>query len=169
MEFQLRPWTQNDLPSLVKHANNIKIAKMLTNQFPLPYTEDSGKAFIKHATEHTPLRILAIDVEGEAVGAIGLHPQADIQCKNAEMGYWLSESYWGRGIMSKAIPKMVDYGFQNLSIERIFARPFGHNLGSQKALEKAGFRFEAKFEKTLFKYDEYVDELYYAVRKEDWK
>lgn len=169
MEFHLRPWTDNDLPSLVKHADNFKIARMLTNQFPHPYSEEAGKSFLKNTRAFHPPRILAIDVNGEAVGAIGLHAQTDIQCKNAEMGYWLSEEYWGKGIMSRAIPKMVDYGFKNLDVDRIYARPFGHNVGSQKALEKAGFQLEAKFEKTLFKNNEYVDELYYGLRKENWR
>ena len=165
MEFKLRPWTLGDLDSLVKYANNFKIAKNLTNRYPHPYTVEAGNSFIKMAMEGSPQQIFAIDVAGEAVGAIGLHPQTDIQCKNAEMGYWLAEPFWGNGIVTKAVGQMVEYGFKTFDITRIFARPFGPNIGSQRVLEKAGFTLEGRFEKTLFKNGEFVDELFYAVRR----
>jgi RimJ/RimL family protein N-acetyltransferase len=155
----------NDLDSLVKHANNPGISGRLTNKFPYPYTAENAKNFIEFATSKTPRNIMAIDINGEAVGGIGIHPQDDIQCMNAEMGYWLAEPYWGQGIMTDAIRQMVIYGFNNFGINRIFARPFGNNVASQKVLEKAGFMLEGRFEKTFFKNGEYLDELIYAVRK----
>jgi RimJ/RimL family protein N-acetyltransferase len=154
-----------DLDSLVRYANNINIARFLTNQFPHPYTEENGRAFIEFAMSGTPMRIMAIDINNEAVGGIGVHPQKDVYSKNAEMGYWLAEPFWGNGIMSRAIRQMVDYGFKNFDINRIFARPFGNNHASQKVLEKSGFKLEACYEKTFFKNGEYLDELVYAVRR----
>lgn len=165
MNFTLRPWTMNDLDSLVKYAGNYKIAKFMTDQFPHPYTAEKGKAFLEFAAKDTPLHIFAIAIENEAAGGIGLHPQADIQCKNAELGYWLGEPFWGKGIITSAVIQMVDYGFKTFDIDRIFARPFGTNPASQKVLEKAGFTLEARLEKTLFKNGEYLDELIYAVRR----
>ena len=165
MNFQLRSFTIEDLDSLVKFANNFNIAKNLTDAFPHPYSIDNGKAFIEMATQNSPPNILAIEINGEASGAIGLHPQKDIYRKNAEMGYWLAEPYWGNGIITKAIIQMMDYSFKNFDFNRIYARPFGYNIASQKALEKAGFVLEARLEKTFFKNGEYVDELIYAVRR----
>ncbi|MBK6930170.1 MAG: GNAT family N-acetyltransferase [Saprospirales bacterium] len=165
MEFILRPWSIHDLDSLVKFANNFEIAKNLTDQFPHPYTVEKGKSFIEHASSATPASILAIEVNGAAAGGIGLHAQADIYRKNAELGYWLAQPYWGQGIITRAIAQMVEYGFKHFDIQRIFARPFGANIGSQRALEKAGFVLEARFEKTLFKNGEYLDELVYATRR----
>jgi RimJ/RimL family protein N-acetyltransferase len=165
MKFKLRPWSVEDIDNLVAFANNFNIAKNLTNQFPHPYTRENGKAFIEKATSGTPTSIFAIEVEGKAAGGIGLHPQADIYCRNAELGYWLAEPYWGNGIMTEAVHQIVEYGFKTFAIDRIFARPFGTNTGSQKVLEKAGFILEARLNKTLFKNGEYLDELIYAVRK----
>ncbi len=165
MNFILRKWTPDDLTSLLKYANNPGISKYMTNQFPHPYTAEKGKEFIEFATKDSPLRIFAIDIDREAAGGIGIHPQGDIHCKNAELGYWLGEPFWGKGIITRAIAQMVDYGFKNFEINRIFARPFGNNMGSQKALEKAGFILETKFEKTLFKNGEYLDELIYSKRR----
>lgn len=169
--FELRPWTQADLDSLLRYADNKKIARNLTNFFPHPYRRKDGERFIQMVAEKKPTQVFAISVNGEAAGAIGIHPRPadDIECRNAELGYWLAEPYWGRGIMTRAVVQMVDYGFQTFDgIDRIFARPFGTNIGSQRVLEKAGFVLEGRFEKTLFKFGEYEDELIYAVRRGAW-
>jgi len=155
----------NDLDSLVLHANDFDIAKYLTNRFPFPYTTEHGKAFIEMATADDPVHIFAIDVNGKAVGGIGIHPQTDIMKKNAELGYWIGKEYWNKGIISKAIVQMIDFGFNTYDITRIFARPFGSNLASQRVLEKTGFILEARIEKIIFKHGEMQDELIYAVRK----
>jgi RimJ/RimL family protein N-acetyltransferase len=165
MEFTLRAWHINDLQSLVKHANNFNVSRFLMDRFPHPYTEENGKAFIGFATQGNPQNIFAIDINGEACGGIGLHPQDDIHKKNAELGYWLAEPFWGKGIITRAIPQVVDYGFKNFDIDRIFARPFGNNPGSQKVLEKTGFTLEGRFKGTICKNGECLDELIYAVRR----
>lgn len=165
MAFTLRPFRHNDIESLMEYANNPKIAANLTNQFPHPYTREGGESFIKYAMQHSPPNIFAIEIEGKASGGIGLHVQTDIHIKNAELGYWLAEPFWGQGIMTKAVVHMVDYGFKNLDINRIYARPFGSNIASQKVLKNAGFVLEGKFKGTIYKNGEYLDELIYAVRK----
>ena len=165
MDFKLRPWNLDDIKSLVEYANNTEIAKNLTNQFPSPYNRDNGESFIQMTLNDNPTQIFAIEINGKASGGIGLHSQTDIHLKNMELGYWLAEIYWSKGIMTKAVKQMVDYGFKTFQIDRIFARPFGPNISSQKVLEKAGFKLEAKFEKTLYKNGKYLDDLIYAVRQ----
>jgi len=169
MEIKLRPWHMSDLGNLVKYGNNWNVAKNLMDRFPHPYTEADGRAFIDAASNAQPVHIFAIDLEGQAIGGIGIHPQTDIYRKNAELGYWLAEPFWGKGIMRKAIRLMVNYAFTTYDIERVFARPFSTNLASQKVLEKNGFLLEGKFEKTIYKNGEYLDEWVYAVRRENWK
>lgn len=165
MQFTLRPWATTDLDSLVAFANNAAIAKYMNDSLPHPYNEANGKAFIEFAIKDNPIHIFAIDLDGKAIGGIGIHPKYDVEQKNAELGYWLAEPYWGKGIITKAIKEMVVFGFKTYDINRIFARPFGTNIGSQKVLEKAGFILEARFEKTFFKNGLFEDELIYAVRK----
>jgi [ribosomal protein S5]-alanine N-acetyltransferase len=165
MEFKIRPWESDDLESLVRHANNARIAQFMTDGFPHPYLPENGRSFIEFANKGNPIHIFAIEADGEAVGGIGIHPQSDIMRKNAELGYWLSEKYLGRGIVSQAIAQMVKFGFGAFDISRIYARPFGTNMASQRVLEKNGFLLEAKIEKSIFKNGEYLDELIYAVRK----
>lgn len=165
MEFKLRPWLKTDLDSLVKHANNPKIAKFMTNGFPSPYTKAHGEKWLEMATASQPAKFLCIEINGEAAGGVGIHLQQDIMCKNAELGYWLSEMYWGNGIVPKVVSQVVDYGFKNFDITRIYARPFGNNPASQRVLEKCGFKLEARIEKSIFKNEEFLDELIYAIRK----
>lgn len=165
MEFLLRPWRTDDVESLVENANNINIAKFLTNMFPHPYTKENAIKFINFANSDNPIHIFAIEVDNKAVGGIGIHPQHDIMCKNAELGYWLGEKYWNNGIISGAINQMIDFAFKNYDIIRLYARPFGNNIASQRVLEKNGFKLEARIEKNIFKYNEYLDELIYAIRR----
>lgn len=168
MDFILRPWKKADLESLVAHANNFLVAKFLTDGFPHPYTKDDGMAFIEAALKGQPVCLFAIDVSGEAVGSIGLHPQKDIMRKNMELGYWLSQKYWSNGIMTEAVKQIVKYGFENFDVTRIYARPCGNNKASQKVLQKAGFKLEAHIEKNIFKNGEFLDEMIYAVRRKSY-
>lgn len=166
--FILRPWKLSDLDSLLRHANNWNIAKYMTDQFPFPYTEEAGRGFIAFATKDDPVHIFAIEVEGQAVGGIGIHPQSDIQRRNAELGYWLGEEFRGRGMISSAIHQAVQFAFDTYDIDRVFARPFGSNIASQRVLEKNGFSLEARLKQTLIKNGVLEDELIYAMRRDEW-
>lgn len=165
MKFELRDWRESDMTSLVASANNPSIAKNMTDGFPSPYTEEAARKFIEFATAQQPTLRKAICVNDKACGAIGLYPLQDINRLNAELGYWLAEEHWGKGIITAAIKQMVDYGFSNFPITRIFARPFENNIASQRALERAGFKLEARISKALIKNEVVMDELIYAIRK----
>lgn len=163
--MKLRSWTISDSESLAQYADNQNIARYLTNGFPNPYTLEDAKLFIDKVSGQNPTSTFAIEVDGEAVGSIGLHPQSDIMCKNMELGYFLGEPFWGKGVITEAIRQIVDYGFKHFDVTRIYARPFGNNPASQKVLEKAGFVLEARIEKSIYKNGEFLDELIYAIRK----
>jgi len=105
-------------------------------------------------------------VNGEAAGAIGIFPQSDIHQKNAEMGYWLAEPFWGNGIMTRAIGQIVEYGFKTFDVIQVFARPFSNNSASQRVLEKAGFTCEARLKNAVYKNGCYFDELIYVMTKQ---
>jgi ribosomal-protein-alanine N-acetyltransferase len=149
MQLVLRPYEPNDVESLVKYANNLNISKYLTNKFPFPYEKKDGEAFIRLALSHDPLQIKAIVFNGEVIGSIGVHQLADIYSKSAEMGYWIAEEHWGKGIVPLAVKEMLKYGFGTFDIERVFARTSHTNLASQQVLKKAGFIFEAELKKRL--------------------
>lgn len=164
--FTLRPWTMADLPALVEHANDATVADNLTDAFPHPYTAEHGKAFLARFMAQDPQLVLAIDVDGEAVGAVGIHPQGDVYRRNAELGYWITKELRGKGIMTQAVRQATARAFTILPhIHRIFARPYGSNLASQRVLEKAGFILEARMQGTFLKNGRTEDELIYAMRR----
>ncbi len=166
MHPKLRPWQINDLPALVRNANDADIAAYMTDTFPHPYSVESGELFLQRVIVEPPVKVMAIEIEAEAAGSIGIFPQQDIFRQNAELGYWLAKKYWGKGFMSAALKQIVDYGLDNFpEIQRIFARPFGSNIASQRVLEKAGFILEAKFNETIIKNGKMEDELVYAIRR----
>ncbi|RMG70947.1 MAG: N-acetyltransferase [Bacteroidetes bacterium] len=163
----LRPWTLDDLGSLVQHANNARIAAWLTNTFPHPYDEEDGRAFIKMTQSHHHRQIWAIDRAGEAIGSVGVFPQHDVFARNAEIGYWLAEPYWRQGIMAQAIGQLLDYAWSTFDLHRIYARPFGDNTGSIRVLEKLGFVKEGHLRESIWKGGRYHDELIYSLLRPD--
>src|SRR5687768_3552405 len=120
--FILRRFRLTDKKSLAKHANNKKIGDNLRDRFPHPYTEDDAEWFITHVlSDNDPVKNFVIEINGEAAGAIGITPGEDVFRLNAEMGYWLAEEYWGKGIMTNVINAMVKHTFENFGLKRIYA------------------------------------------------
>lgn len=165
MTISLRKWNDDDLEDLISAANNAHIAQFLTDSFPHPYSADFGRQFISLAQDKNAGLRLAISIDGKAIGGIGIHPQTDIFRKNAELGYWLSEDYWGKGIATQAVQQIVPIAFENFAITRLYARVYGNNIASQKVMAKSGFEKEAHFKNSLFKNGQFLDELIYAIRK----
>lgn len=161
--FKLRSWRNNDEPSLLKNANNPKVAAYLGNRFPSPYTAADASCWIKmQSEEQKPATNLALAVEEKVIGGIGIELQTDIYCKNAKIGYWLGEHYWGKGIMTEALILFTTYVFDQFDVERIYAGVFNNNPASVKVLQKAGYVQEAMFKKALFKNGLFDDELIFT-------
>jgi RimJ/RimL family protein N-acetyltransferase len=139
---RLRPWRLDDLPSLVRHANDWEVAKNLRDVFPHPYTEDAGRGFLERCMRETADLMFAIEANGEAVGGIGLHPGGDVARASAELGYWLGRAHWGQGLATAALTALVEYAFAELPYCRLHAHAFADNRSSQRVLEKAGFAKE---------------------------
>jgi ribosomal-protein-alanine N-acetyltransferase len=168
-KFVLRPWQISDAESLVKHANNDKVASNLRDGFPYPYTLSAAKKWLQMVGENQDDVILAVEVDGEAAGGIGLHGLKDVYRYNGEIGYWLSESHWGNGIITEAVGLMVKHAFTRTQWLRLFATIFENNAPSMRVLEKNGFRLEAIHEKTVMKGEKLLDEHLFALLKEKWK
>lgn len=159
----LRPFVKSDAKNLAKNADNNNIAQFLTDAFPSPYKLEDAIRFIENINKNNPPNVFGIDYNGEVIGGIGIHLKEDIYRKNAEMGYWLAEPFWGQGIMTKAVEAMVNYGFENFDIHRIYACPFSNNPKSKRVLEKAGMKYEATLKEAVFKNGKFLDQLYYSV------
>ena len=159
----IRPWRPGDEESLVAHANNHKVWRNLRDRFPHPYTIDDAREWIRHMGEESPQTNFAIVVDGEAVGGIGLVLNGDIYRCSAEIGYWLGEAFWGRGVMSEAVRALTQWAFDNFNLSRIYAGVLEWNPASIRVLEKAGYQFEGRLRKAVVKQDLVMDELVYSV------
>jgi [ribosomal protein S5]-alanine N-acetyltransferase len=159
----LRDWTARDAPSLVRYADNPRIAATLRDAFPSPYTLEDAQRFIALATSPGPHRFLAIEVDSVACGGIGIHPLDDVHRRTAEIGYWLAEPYWGRGIVTGAVRAFVPVAFHGSGITRLQAGIFANNPASMRVLEKCGFTLEAVHRNAVTKNGVTMDEMMYVL------
>ena len=157
-DISLRALRQKDTSALSLLANNKNVWINLRDLFPHPYSLADAKKFISAAMKEKPSLTLAIEYEGEACGVIGLVAQTDVYKKSAEIGYWIGEPYWGRGIATIAVRLMTAYGFGRLGLARIYAGVFEYNVASMRVLEKNGYKKEGVFEKAVLKNDRLWDE-----------
>jgi [ribosomal protein S5]-alanine N-acetyltransferase len=158
----IRPWRLGDAESLAKHANNRQVWLGLRDLFPHPYTIDEANAFLRRATTEQPETNFCVDIDGAAVGGIGIRIGQDVHRHVAELGFWLGEDFWGHGIMTEAVPAFTDYCFEKFPLHRIFAEPYANNPASARVLEKAGFVLEGRLRKNAVKEGQVLDSLLYA-------
>ena len=166
MAITIRQWIEDDVSNLVLYANNINVWNKLRNNFPHPYSEEDAKAWLQKANE-PPIINLAIDLDGQAVGGIGLILNSDIYIMSAEMGYWLGEEFWGQKIASEAVKQMVDYTFYYFDIVRLYAEVFENNKASMRVLEKNGFYLEGVRRKAVLKNGVLMDDFIW-VKLRGW-
>jgi [ribosomal protein S5]-alanine N-acetyltransferase len=164
----LRDWQMADAPRIVKYADNRKIWQNLRDGFPHPYRIQDAKLFIKRVNAAHPRTVFAIATKSEAIGSIGLMLGADVHRFTAEMGYWLAEPFWGKGIMTQAVRFISNWAFRELKLHRIYAEPYATNPASHRVLEKAGFFREGILRSSAFKDGSIRDQfLYSRVTKVD--
>jgi ribosomal-protein-alanine N-acetyltransferase len=168
-QFTLRPFGMEDVPSLTEHINNRKIWRNVRDVLPHPYDEDHARNFIKQCLDNKQDYIFAIDLNGGVAGAIGLHHKEDVYRLNFELGFWLGEPFWGRGIMTAVIGKIVDFAFTNTEVHRLYAEVFDHNQASMRVLTKNNFRHEAVLREAIIK-DEKIEDLHvFAWLRSEWE
>jgi len=164
--FRLREWKLTDITSLSENANNIRIWNNLRDYFPYPYTEKDGEAYLEMVlAKPKPSVDLAIEIDGKAVGGIGVVLKADVERISAEIGYWLGENYWNNGIMTEAVKAFSVYVFSHFPVHKLYATIFDFNSASQRVLEKAGFEKEAILKQSAIKNGKIIDLHYYGLIK----
>ncbi len=156
--ISIRPLKSSDKSELAKLANNKKIWDNLRDKIPFPYTEKDAEFFINLTQQETPQQNFAIAYKGKICGVIGLTIQKDVYRKSAEIGYFIGEPYWGKGIATKAVALITEYGFKELDLNRIYTGVFEYNIASMKVLEKNGFKKEGVFKNAVVKNNIVCDE-----------
>jgi RimJ/RimL family protein N-acetyltransferase len=163
----IRSWRKDDVASIVPLADNRAVSRNLRDRFPHPYGKRDAKAWIRAARASRPETVFALEVDGRAVGGIGLHPQADVHRRAMEIGYWLGEPYWGRGIVTEAVRALTRYAFETFDVARVYAYVYEWNPASARVLEKAGYRLEGRLRKAVTKEGTTMDMLVYAFTEDD--
>jgi ribosomal-protein-alanine N-acetyltransferase len=158
----LRSWRETDASSLVTYANNRRVWINLRDRFPHPYTPADAEEFIRAALASAPETRFAIAVDDAAVGSIGFMLHEDVERVSAEIGYWLGEPFWGRGIMTEALAAVTAHAIRAHDLTRVFSVPYEWNPASFRVLEKAGYVCEGRMRRSAIKDGHVIDQLLYA-------
>ena len=162
-EWLIREWQGDDAPALARYLGNESVSMNLAARHPRPYTEEHAKAWISLCAMEADPVDFAIASDEEAVGGLSLSLQRGVRSKAAEIGYWVGEPYWGRGIATLAVRSFVEYAFERFGLMRVAANVFADNPRSVRVLEKSGFVYEGRLRKSVVKDGRVQDELVYAL------
>ena len=158
----VRSWRMGDADALARHGNNDKIWMNLRDAFPHPYTPHDAREFIRSLRHRVPETTFAIAINGEAAGSVGFVLRQDVERVSAEIGYWLAEPFWGRGIATEALVAITGYAIATHALTRVYALPFAANTASCRVLEKAGYVLEARLRRSAIKSGVITDQVQYA-------
>ena len=169
MKCRIRKWELSDAKDLAAALSNRKVQDNLRDGLPYPYTEQDGKEFISAmlSADESETFAFAITVDNMVIGSISIFRQGNIHRQTAELGYYIAEEYWGKGIMTEAVKQICEYVFANSDIIRIYAEPFAYNIASCRALEKAGFQYEGTLRSNAVKNGKVIDMKMYSLLKEE--
>jgi RimJ/RimL family protein N-acetyltransferase len=165
--WKLRAWRAGDEAALARYANNRNVSMWLRDAFPYPYSHQDALTWVHQNQGKYPVTNFAIASAYEPIGGIGLELQTDIFHRSAEIGYWLREQDWGKGIMTRAVRAAVSYAFATFDIVRIHAMVFEGNYGSARVLQKAGFLYEGRLHRAVTKDGRTIDAFLYALVRQD--
>ena len=169
MKCRIRKWELSDAKDLAAGLSNKKVQDNLRDGLPYPYTEQDGKDFISAmlSADENETFAFAITVDNTVIGSIGIFRQENIHRQTAELGYYIAEEYWGKGIMTEAVRQICEYVFRESDIIRIYAEPFVYNIASCRVLEKAGFQYEGTLRSNAVKNGKVMDMKMYSLLKEE--
>ncbi|MDB5192612.1 MAG: family N-acetyltransferase [Segetibacter sp.] len=154
----IRPWKIEDAMELSSIANNKKIWLNVRDRFPHPYTVQNALEWINYTRKQTPLQNLAVMYKGALAGSVGVIPKEDVYCKSIEIGYFIGEPFWGKGIATRAVELLLEYVNEKYDVIRITAEVFEHNTPSMKVLQKNGFVLEGIRKRAVIKNNVIMDD-----------
>ena len=171
MKCRIRKWELSDAKDLAAALSNKKVQDNLRDGLPYPYTEQDGKEFISAmlSADENETFAFAITVDNMVIGSIGIFRQGNIHRQTAELGYYIAEEYWGKGIMTEAVKQICEYIFAKSDIIRIYAEPFAYNIASCRVLEKVGFQYEGTLRNNAVKNSKVIDMKMYSLLKAEIK
>lgn len=168
MHVVIREWRKEDKQPLLQLVNNKKIWDNVRDRLPFPYTEKDADEWLGLNIGIKPVLNFVIEVDGQFAGSIGMVPKEDVHRCNMEIGYWIGEPFWNKGVVTKAIALLEPLIWKNFPhVTRIYADVYEHNIASMKALEKNGFHLEAIHKKAVIKNNLLLDEHLWVKLRAD--
>src|SRR5262249_53888978 len=145
-----RAWRESDADSLGEHANNFNVSRWMVDNFPHPYTQADAEFWVRegHAALGTNW---AIAFEDQAVGGCGMVPEEGMRRCNCQVGWWLGQGHWGKGVVTSVARALVARAFENPQTTRVYAPIYAGNLRSMRVAEKAGMVLEGIQRKGIVK------------------
>lgn len=168
-KYKIRNWVKEDFPALAKYLNNKKIWDNCRDSLPYPYSENDAQQFIQFVSNQNEQNNYCVEVNQEAAGNISFARGIDVERYNAELGYWLAEPYWGKGIMTQILVLAISGYFSHTDVIRIYANVYADNISSMRVLEKIGFRKCGIHCNAYFKNGKFLDCHYYELLKSDFR
>jgi len=159
---RVRDLALTDAASIARYVNDRRVSINLRDRVPYPYTLEDAERFLSIVCAGEPRTVFGIEVDGEAVGCVGIELNEDIERVTAKIGYWLAHAYWGRGIMAAAVRVVTKHAIDSMGVCRVHAFVFARNAASARVLEKAGYVLEGRLRRSVIKEGEILDELLYA-------
>jgi [ribosomal protein S5]-alanine N-acetyltransferase len=159
----IRDWQRSDEAALIAAADNRNVWRNLHHRFPHPYTQTDALQWFSWLAAMPEPTHWAVELDGAAIGGVGVDLGEGIYVKSGHLGYWLGEHYWGRGIMTAAVRAVSAYAMSRFGLARLEAPVFGWNPASMRVLEKAGFAREGILRKSVLKDGELIDQVLYAL------
>jgi len=156
----LREFNSSDSEALLKLLNNPAVSKYLSSRIPYPYTQVDADWWIAVGSKQGFVRAIVDDEK--LLGCIGVESGEFEESRTGEIGYWIGEQYWGRGLATSAVNEVTNRTFQATSLVRLFAPVFSPNVASMRVLEKCKYKLEGIFEKACFKDGKFHDKHIYA-------
>lgn len=166
--FALRPWRNEDLEALLRHANDARVSRATSDRFPYPYTPADGEDFLAGRVVDLTVPVLAVEIDGEACGGIGIRPGAGERRHDAELGYWLGHVHWGKGLMTRIVAAYVPWVMEQLSLSRLHATVLDTNPASARVLLKNGFSEEGILRGAVMKNGGLHDLRMFARLRQPW-
>jgi ribosomal-protein-alanine N-acetyltransferase len=161
----LREYSDSDLDRLVRLANNESVSRYLVYTFPYPYSKNDGEWWISTGSRLNGAITRVVEHQGQLVGSVGISPQIGWRSHLAEIGYWIAEEYWGRGMATAALTQMTDYAFKNLPLRKLYAAVLAPNVASMRVLAKCGYVCEGILKREVQKQGIYFDTHHYALHR----
>jgi RimJ/RimL family protein N-acetyltransferase len=165
--ISLRSWREEDLEALVAEANSRAVWRNMIHTFPHPYTVADAESWIARCLEQEPRHDLVVARDDRLIGVCGMTIGTGVGAYTGDVGYWLGEAHWGRGIMTAAFARFLDYVWDTFDVERLQSEVFAWNPASARVLEKNGFVREGIRRRAIHKDGEFVDEIFYSLLRSE--